>query len=236
MRGPDDRLLPPRISRSWLLTFSDVVALLLTFFVMMYAMNRVDTSRYRNVVDSLSRTLNPQVEPYAPQADAERSSAGLSPRRAADLAYLATLLAEKSREGEALAQVRLTLMEDRLVIALPADLLFSTGSAALGDSAYAALYALGGVLGTIGNSISVEGHTDPEPIVNGTYGSNRALSLARALAVADALHELGYARDIPAKGLGASRFAALAGVEPRERRFEMARRVDVIVGPYRGTP
>jgi chemotaxis protein MotB len=236
VRGPDDRTLTPRISRTWLLTFSDVVALILTFFVMLYAMHRVDAARYRSVADSLSRTLNPQVEPLDPHAHAKRSSRGLSPRHAADLAYLATLLAEKAREDKAIAMAHVTLKDDRMVIALPADLLFAPGSATLGEPARDALYALGGLLATIGNAISVEGHTDPEPVSGGPYSSNRALSLARALAVADALHELGYTRDIPAKGLGASRFAALAGVEPRERRFALARRVDVIVGPYRSAP
>ncbi len=236
MTEPDDRLLTPRISRAWLLTFSDLVALILTFFVMLYAMHRVDTARYRNVVDSLTRSLNPQVRVDAPHPDASRSALGLDPARAAGLAYLATLLAEKSREDPALAQASVTLGADRLVIALPSDLLFAPGSATLADAANATLYALGGVLGTIGNAITVEGNTDPEPIAHGLYRSNRALSLARALAVADALRALGYARPIPAKGLGTSRFAALAKIEPREKRYALARRVDIVVGPYRTTP
>ncbi len=236
MTDQPDPALAPRISRAWLLTFSDLVALVLTFFVMLYAMHRVDTARYRNVVDSLSRSLNPQVPAYAPHPDAKHSSQGLTPQRAAGLAYIATLLAEKAREDAALALARVTLHDDRLVIALPADLLFASGSATLADTGDATLYALGGVLGTIGNAISVVGHTDPEPVGHGLYGSNRALSLARALAVADALHALGYGRPIPAQGLGASRFAELATIEPREKRFALARRVDIVVGPYRSVP
>ncbi len=233
---PDHHLLTPRISRAWLLTFSDLVALVLTFFVMLYAMHRVDTARYRNVVDSLSRSLNPQVPAFAPRPGADRSSQGLNPRQAAGLNYLATLLTEKTREDSSLAGVRIALGDDRLVVGLPADLLFKPGSATLADSASGVLYTLGGVLASIGNAVSVQGHTDPEPIVNGPFPTNRALSLARALAVADALHDLGYVRDIPAIGLGASRFADLATIEPRERRFALARRVDVVIGPYRSQP
>lgn len=236
MNAPDDPVLAPRVSRAWLLTFSDLVALILTFFVMLYAMHRVDTARYRDVVDSLSRSLAPAPEATDDRPNASLSALGVRPLRAAGLPYLAALFAEKAREDKSLAALSVTLGENRLVIGLPADLLFAPGSASLGEKAYGALYTLGGVLSTIGNALSVEGNTDPAPITTGIYHSNRALSLARALAVADALHELGYARDIPAKGLGDSRFAALDKVEPEAKRYALGRRVDVVIGPYRSAP
>jgi chemotaxis protein MotB len=227
---------PPGAGRAWLLTFADLVTLILTFFVMLYAMQQVDSARWGHVADSLSRSLDPNRADSRTKPQAERGAVTLSPERAADLSYIETLLAEKARTVPLLAEIAIELYDDRLVLALPSDLLFARGSADIADKARTVLYELGPILGTIGNTLAVEGHTDPDPPASDAVFSNRALSLARALAVADALRALGYLRDIAATGYGDSRFAELAAIEPRERRYALARRVEVVVRPYRGTP
>ncbi|MBT3305153.1 MAG: chemotaxis protein MotB, partial [Alphaproteobacteria bacterium] len=46
----------------WLITFTDLVALMLAFFVMLFAMSNVKVSDWQNVIDSLSQTLRPTIE------------------------------------------------------------------------------------------------------------------------------------------------------------------------------
>jgi flagellar motor protein MotB len=100
-------------------------------------------------------------------------------------------------------------------------------------NAEAAIVALAAVLRNVGNRIDVFGHTDPEPVSGARFPSNRALSLARARTVMRMLHDAGYGRRIAAFGLGDTRFGDLARVEPRERRYQLARRVDIVVRPSR---
>lgn len=46
---------------SWLETYSDMVTLLLTFFVMLYSMSTIDAQKYAAIVASLSKVMNPEV-------------------------------------------------------------------------------------------------------------------------------------------------------------------------------
>jgi chemotaxis protein MotB len=123
-----------------------------------------------------------------------------------------------------------------MVLALPAGLLFEPGGADIAAAARPALADLAGMLGNIGNAIAVEGHSDPTIADDGSTRSDRAISIERAIAVAAALRAAGYPREVKTAGFGSSRFAELAGVEPRERRYALARRVDIVVRPYREAP
>ena len=49
---------PPRTSAMWLVTFTDLVALMLTFFVMLFSMTNVKVDRWDELTDALSRSLN----------------------------------------------------------------------------------------------------------------------------------------------------------------------------------
>ena len=57
--GNDPRISVSQPSAIWLLTFTDLVALLLTFFVMLFAMSNVKIDRWKEMIDTLSQSLNP---------------------------------------------------------------------------------------------------------------------------------------------------------------------------------
>lgn len=46
---------------SWMETYSDMVTLLLTFFIMLYAMSTIDAQKYASIVASFSKQMNPEV-------------------------------------------------------------------------------------------------------------------------------------------------------------------------------
>ena len=50
-------------SRAWLITFTDLVSLMLRFFVVLFAMSIVKYDEWKNISDSLSQTLQPTTEP-----------------------------------------------------------------------------------------------------------------------------------------------------------------------------
>ena len=136
-------------------------------------------------------------------------------------------------EDEVLAHSRIIRLEDRLVIALPGDLLFAPARADLSEKARQAVFNLGGVLRNIGNQIGIDGHTDPVSVTGGAYTSNWELSLARAAAVADALRRSGYTEDIVVYGFADSRFSQLPDL-PVDQRRALGRRVDIVVLPNAG--
>lgn len=218
-------------SRAWLVTFTDLVSLMLTFFVMLFAMSSVKLDQWKSVIDALSRTLNPTTEKAARPPAVSFNIGSIFRRRAVNLDYLESVLKETVSRDPLLAKSRFLRQEDRLVIALPADLLFEPGRAVMTEKAREGLFVLGGALRNIGNQVGVVGHSDPEPPSGNEYASNWELSLARAVAVANDLVRAGYAEDLLALGYADTRYHQIPESVGEEARRTMGRRVDVIVLP-----
>lgn len=227
---------PPREERGtrvWLITFTDLVALMLAFFVMLFAMSNVKVNEWKSVIDSLSQTLRPSQEKTVKAPTSDFNIGTIFRRRAINLDYLASVLKEAVAGNEQLSSSRMVRLDDRLIITFPGDLLFQPGQAAITESGLKALFVLGGVLSNIGNRIGVNGHSDPSPPAGGGYASNWELSTARAASVANALRESGYTDDIIAFGYGDSRFEQLGDL-PASERAAMAGRVEIVIRPISG--
>ncbi len=217
----------------WLVTFADLIALLLAFFVMLFATQQVESLPWEALVDSLSRSLNPARVEHGSEPSARRNIRQLSAQRAVDLGYLEKLLRGKAAVEPPLHDIRIRRGEDRLTIELPADSLFPVGSAALTESARRVIFSLAGILRNIGNRIDIHGHTDPHPVRGDAHASNWELSIARASAVADELRRAGYRHGIAALGYADTRFDDVSRSAALSRAYSAARRVDVIVRPTR---
>jgi chemotaxis protein MotB len=218
----------------WMVTFADLVALLITFFVMLFATQKVDIGKWESLVDTLSYRLNPNQTILIARPTANRNAERLSRERAIDLDYLETVVSDKTRTVPELAGLKLARREDRLVITLPAELLFKPGKADPVASARQILFVLAGVLGTIGNRVDVVGHADPTPINNSHFTSNWQLSIARAVAVSNELRRAGYHRELSPSGFGSSVFHEIPADLSAGRKKQSARRVDVVIWPTRG--
>ena len=218
-------------NRGWMITFTDLVSLMLTFFVMMFAMSNVKVDRWDDMIDALSQSLQPSKEKVETAVTAQYNISSVFRKRAINLDYLAAVLEETIARDEGLTRTRVLRLEDRLVISLPGDILFEAGRAVLSAEARQALFSLGGVLSNIDNQMAVNGHSDPSPPEGEEYASNWELSVARAIAVANAMRRAGYDRDIIARGYADSRYAELPDIA-EEKRVTLARRVDIVVLPH----
>ena len=56
---------------SWMETYSDMVTLLLTFFIMLYAMSTIDAQKYASIIASISKAMNPVA--YQEQMEAQEA-------------------------------------------------------------------------------------------------------------------------------------------------------------------
>lgn len=235
MTAPYPPPTPQGSQSSWLVTFADLIALVLAFFVMLYATHRVEQGDWESMVKSLSQSLKTQ------NAVQEKPSATKNVRlikrsTAIALSYLEALLVDLRQNEPLLSRIVLHRLEDRLIIALPGDLLFLPGHADPVEGAAQRLAVLANVLQNISNRIDVFGHTDPSPVVGHVFESNWELSLARAETVANMLQTAGYPRKLGAFGLADTRFADLAEIKSPSRKLELARRVDIVVRPVREKP
>lgn len=214
--------------RTWIVSFADLLSLMLTFMVMLFAMTNVDKpAPPEGGVDTLAATLDwagREIPTAAARSsvDRVRSPPGL------DLDYLAEVLRTMLAEAPLLSSARIERHDNRLVVALPATLLFAPGAADVSMQARAALAGLAPTLRGIRNRFAIEGHADPEAVPSGgAYDSNWELSLARAVAIAEVIAATGLDRPVICYGLADSRYDELGEIAESQRRA-VARRVDLV--------
>lgn len=220
---------PKPADQSWLIIFSDLLALLLTFFVLMFSMSSVQVSKWEAIVASLSENLNPS-RAQIQEVDWQNIEAAMSPQEEAlSLRYLKKIFKDKLQYDPILRRSSVTLLDDRLAITLPADLIFKKGQSEFSRAAYKSMQELGAALQSIQNKITVVGHTDMEPTSGRRYPTNWELSLVRAISVARLIKQAGYTYNIETFGYGSSRFDELDETIPLNKRYLLARRVDIFI-------
>lgn len=217
-------------TKMWMLTFTDLVSLLLTFFVLLFAMSNVKIDEWDKVTDSLSQTLNPAPEETVRKPTAQLNIGTLFRRSAVNLDYLASVIEENLSSDPLLKNALIVRLEDRLMIALPGDLLFDPGAAVINERARDPMFTLGAMFANVGNAIGVTGHTDPDAPGGDAFASNWELSIARAASVANAIRRGGYDEKIVALGYADSQYNRLPNLSDVNKR-RLARRVDIIVMP-----
>ena len=224
----------PRQTRNiWLVTFADVIALLLAFFVMLFSMSTIKTETWNVIISQISSSKVPKKQ-EKPRPQETKNVATVKLNEALSLHYLANVLEEHLSGDPLLNEAAVHRLDGLVVVSLPSDAMFDVGSVALTDGARDALFSLGGIVATIGNRIDVRGHTDPARASDVRFDSKWSVSLARAAAVANELRRTGYPRQIPIYGLADTRFEHLDEQIPEPARQALSRRVDVVVRPHSG--
>ncbi|MEZ5757027.1 MAG: flagellar motor protein MotB [Emcibacteraceae bacterium] len=214
---------------SWMVIFADLLALLLTFFVLMFSMSSVQVSEWQAMVTSLSENLNPERAKIQDINWNKIDEALSYEEEGLNLEYLKNIFEEKLSHDPILTRSTITVLDDRLAISLPADLIFDLGQAELDPDARSAMIELGEALRSIDNEVMVVGHSDLAPISGKQYPTNWELSLVRALSISKLIKSGGYRGNIEAFGEGSSRFGDLDESIPLDERYHLARRVDVII-------
>ena len=172
----------------WMATFSDLVTLMMAFFVMLVAMaNFEDTQRVEAVIDSIHEALG--VGGY----DKQSLGTAKSPSFTEAVRRVAMVNPTEVKMQQAMAKhlsddfIRMTTTEHELRIRLPEKVFFQPGSSTLHPGAYALIADVATVIAEDNLSVRVEGYADG----SGSEQANWELSGARALAVVMALREKG---------------------------------------------
>ncbi|MCB9701640.1 MAG: OmpA family protein [Myxococcales bacterium] len=127
-------------------------------------------------------------------------------------------------------KLNVKIVDGRMVLALPMDILFDTGKAKLSDDGKAAITEVGGVLATIPEKkYQIEGHTDNVPIYNEKFPSNWELASARALVVLKTLQHAGVApTQLSAASFGEFKPTADNGSDEGKAKN---RRIEIVILP-----
>lgn len=211
----------------WLISFADLIGVLLAFFVLLFSMSHIEPERLREMSGHLDFGREPVPGATGATMTAERNAPQAEVELGEDLGYLGALIKEQLSREELLAATIVRRQGSSIVLSLPTDLLFEPDGAVPTRRGEDALFALVGILRNLPNRVEVEGHADPNPPA--AFASNWELSLSRAMAVAVRLDRAGYRFPIIVRGRGDSRFDEVPSALPKAEREALARRVDIVV-------
>ncbi|WP_029913204.1 OmpA family protein [Pelobacter seleniigenes] len=207
----------------WMVTFSDMVTLLLTFFVLMLSMANMDQVKFDKASDSLAGAFGvlassrkteaapPRVVSYAPIDDDFTSRVY---RRI------------KTKINELKLNKKIELVKDRGAVVLRVDeaVLFASGSSRLDPAADPILRKVAELVRPLPLNMKIEGHTDNR----GSEMANWELSVNRAVAV---LRFFATQQLLPLNRLSATGYGSQKPLFPNnsDRERALNRRVEFVL-------
>ena len=219
----------PENHERWLLTYSDLITLLLGLFVILYAMSKVDAEKYAEVAAALGGVFgggesgkmtvmkggNGVLELPIPVTSKEREE-------------VQKQVEEGLQHDLKAGHITLTSDERGLTLHVAEELGFASGSAEPKREMLRVLDTLSAILRRLPHDIRVEGHTDDIPINTLMFRSNWHLSAARAVNTAYYLIESkGFSPEkVSVAGYGEFRPLVPNSNEPNRAKN---RRVDIVI-------
>ena len=199
-----------------MVTFSDMMTLVLCFFVLLYSMSSLDQAKWRSIVQAFSKNMgifdyydsvvNMQDSPSS-GTDAESEYEEEEFNAAGQWEIIGQKVSSEMQELEeslGLNDINVEVSSNEIVISLGGDLLFDSGRDILRRDAQELLLQVmnRGVLPFTASykEIRVEGHTDRVPIHTFQFRNNQYLSAARAISAANFIME--HYPEIPERMIG----------------------------------
>jgi chemotaxis protein MotB len=196
----------------WLISYSDFLTLMFTFFAALYALSSVDKEKIGKFSKSLHQAFNVIELPVQESDDYRKKVTG-------ELTGVVSNL-----EG-----INIKSDPRGVVITLSNDTAFVSGSADLKHSMLTSLEQLADTLNSNPGRIVIEGHTDNVALSGGKYKSNWELATARAAGVLHVFIRKGIDPNrIIIAGYG--EFRPVASNESADGRAKN-RRVEIVFAP-----
>ena len=180
----------PSEDTSWMLTYGDIITLLMIFFVLMFSSSKLSEEKFDKVAQSINESLN---RPGPDEKSDVTQVAEVPPLESAK-----QLLNEMINARDLESEMTASMTPSGLVIELSSNSFFESGSAVIKESMVNTLVDLSGIIQdfpTDNYRVDVEGHTDNVPINTMQFPSNWELSALRAINVAHIFEDTGMPRE-----------------------------------------
>jgi chemotaxis protein MotB len=228
-------------SERWLLTYSDLITLLMIFFIVMYTMSKVDSEKYKSVSQSLNSAMGGTVVGSTGGSiagtgggsiigtiGASGTSTGSEPTEEDRMNTIKSDVTKYLDDNGLKDNVNVEISERGLVIQIDNSILFDSGKDEIKDEARRRMILLGNILKETEGYIRVEGHTDNIPIHNSKFKSNWELSSARATNVVELLEEVSGISPERLSAVGYGEFRPVGDNNTEEGRSQN-RRVEIVI-------
>jgi chemotaxis protein MotB len=219
----------PKGAPEWVVTFGDMMSLLLTFFVLLLSFSTMEAQQFKMVAGYMREAFGLQTqESYTgvPMGTTILSTDARQSTRADDEMDLVKAIRKEMERAGMTEHASVQVTERGVAVRLEGEVLFDSGRSKLKNDALQLVDQIAAMAAASEGEIEVEGHTDDIPISSTVYPSNWELSSARAGAAARYL----IAQGVPAGRIRAVGFADTRPVAPNDSAANRAknRRVEFL--------
>ena len=205
----------------YLITYADLITLLLGLFIILYAISKIDVNKYQKMITAMGDVFGNKEK----VVDLKTGSSHGVPDPEGYLKSELNSLIEKYHYTNS---IRLEENKRGVTIHILDDVLFPSGSADLTANSKIVLHRLAEMLKELPNDIRVEGHTDDVPINTSAFPSNWHLSVVRALNTAYDLIKTEGLKPDKVSIVGYSEYKPIASNDTPGGRA-LNRRVDIVI-------
>jgi len=221
----------------WLVTYADLLTLLFAFFVVLYAMSKVDAKKYDELSQAFQTIFQGANLGYVIDQANSKGTKGemLQGKQQEDPSKtlrqkrntLQTQLEYRLKNVMPQNQYNVTEVQEGIKITLFSDTFFAPGSPEVQPEAVPFVGKIAEGIKPLPNAVRIEGHTDGSVIEGDKFSKEWQLSTERALSVLNLLFSYGYPEEkASVAGYGSTRPVA-TNLTPEGQAFN--RRVDVLV-------
>ncbi|MBL1212560.1 MAG: OmpA family protein [Ignavibacteriae bacterium] len=205
----------------YLITYADLITLLLGLFIILYAISNVDIEKYKSMISVMGNVFGNSGEVIG----LEKKSSIINVEEIDQLKFKVNQLIQEYDYENA---VKVEENERGIIIRILEEILFASGSAELGNNSKQVLKQIGAIIQSLPNDIRIEGHTDDIPISTAQYPSNWHLSVTRALNTA---YYLINDENINPEKVSIVGYSEYKPVQPNEeiKNRALNRRVDIVI-------
>lgn len=211
----------------WLLTYADMITLMLALFIILFAMSTISRVKVQEFAKLVSAGFNNTWSVNQPPNGGANGEASFE--ASSSIPAIQKELEKYVKQNHLEQQVQVHSEARGLVVTLLSDKsYYDSGSAVMRPETLKILDGIAPLLKRSGNQLSVEGYTDNVPISTYQFPTNWELSAARAVGVVRYLNEHD---GVPADRLEAADFGEYhprnKNATPEERQLN--RRVDIVL-------
>ncbi|NEV61087.1 type VI secretion system protein TssL, long form [Thiorhodococcus minor] len=209
----------PEGAPAWVMTFADLMSLMMCFFVLLLSFSEMDVLKYKQVAGSMkfafgvqrdvkvsdipagTSIITQEFSPAQPEPTLINQITQETIDEMRDFLKIEETIADAEEKAEELREalkeeieqglLEISTIDDQVVIRIREKGSFESASDAISAEFRDMLVKIGDALNRVDGKIIVAGHTDDIPIETYEFPSNWVLSAARAAAVAHTMTEIG---------------------------------------------
>ena len=226
----------PGVSSSWMISFADLLSLILTFFILIYSMSSVENQMWQKYKSQLTQKFESDFFINIVDRKPELSIERVEVEYGKDTQYLFAVINDKLKNiQDNNSSIKTTLLDDKVVISLIEPSFYQQTDPSSLNTPETILKEIAQALSTMKNGIEVICYDGFSTDTKQSGQMNWELALNRSIFISNILRKSGYPYRIKSFGKSSVSSDNLFPDASLGEKQEISKRIDIIVRSEKAT-